>query len=50
VIENARHVAIDHLEKALRVAEGDIAKDVQDALAQTNTIRPSPLFSKKGII
>jgi len=43
-------VATDHLEKALRIAKGDIAKDVQDALAQTNAIRSSPLFSKKGII
>jgi hypothetical protein len=47
VIGNARHVATDHLEKALRVAKGDIAKDVQDALAQTNAICPSPLCSAR---
>jgi hypothetical protein len=50
VTGNARQVAKDHLEKALRIAEGNIAEDLQDALAQVNAIRPSPLFSKKGII
>jgi len=43
-------VATSHLEKALQISEGDIAEDVRDALAQTNAIRPSPLFSKTGII
>lgn len=50
VIGDARHVATGHLEKALRMAKGDVAEDVQDALAQMNAIPPSPLFSKKGII
>lgn len=50
VTGNARQMAIDHLEKALDIAKDDIAEDVQDALSQTNTICPSPLFSKKGII
>ncbi len=50
VIGNAKHVATGHLEKALRMAKGDVAEDVQDALAQMNAIPPSPLFSKKGII
>lgn len=49
-IGNARHVATTHLEKAFQIAKGDIAKDVQDALAQMNAIYSSPLFSKKGII
>jgi DNA modification methylase len=47
---NARQVATKHLRKALETAEGEIAEDVMNALAQVPMVQSSPLFSKKGII
>lgn len=47
---NARQVAFNHLEKAVDIADGDVAEDVEDTLAQIQTITSSPLFNKKGII
>lgn len=47
---NARQVAVEHLERALHIADGDVRDDVRAALAEVDTVRPSPLFDKKGII
>lgn len=47
---NARHIAQQHLQTALHIAQGDIADDINDALTQIATIKPSPIFDKKGII
>jgi len=48
--ENARGIAQKHLLKALHIAKGDVADDINDALTQIATIKPSPVFDKKGII
>lgn len=47
---NARHIAHQHLQTALHLAQGDIADDISDALNQIATIEPSPIFDKKEII
>lgn len=47
---NARHIAQQHLQTAFHIAQGDIADDINDALTQIATIKPSPIFDKKGII
>ena len=47
---NARHIAQQHLQTAFHIAQGDIAYDINDALTQIATIKPSPIFDKKGII
>jgi hypothetical protein len=36
--------------KALKIAEGEIAGDVKNALAQVAVTQSSPLFNKKGIM
>ncbi len=46
----AREIAREHLKKALCIASGDIANDITDALSALDSISPSPLFSKKGLI
>jgi hypothetical protein len=46
----AREIAREHLKKALCIASGDIADDITDALSALDSISPSPLFSKKGLI
>jgi hypothetical protein len=47
---DARRIAFMHLEKALNLAQGDVAEDIQDALTHIDTIQPSPLFNKKGLL
>jgi DNA modification methylase len=47
---DAREIATKHLLKALKIAEGEIAGDVKNALAQVAVTQSSPLFNKKGII
>ncbi|MEW6419318.1 MAG: DNA methyltransferase [Nitrospirota bacterium] len=49
-VGNARNIANLYLQKALVSAQGDIAEDINDALAQIMTIHPSPIFNKKEII
>ncbi len=49
-VGNAREIATKHLFKALGIADGEIADDVKNALAQVAVTKSSPLFSKKGII
>lgn len=47
---NGRLIAKQHLLKALHIAKVDIADDINDALSQIATIKPSPIFDKKEII
>jgi len=47
---NARQIAQQHLQTALHTASNDIADDINNALIQIDTIKPSPIFDKKGII
>jgi len=47
---NVRDIVKQHLLKALNIAKGEIADDVNDALSQIATIKPSPIFDKKGVI
>jgi len=45
---HARKIAHQHLKAALHTAQGEIADDINDALTQIATIKPSPIFDKKG--
>jgi len=47
---DARSIAAEHLRKALTSASGDVADDITEVLTHLDTIQPSPLFDKKGII
>lgn len=49
-VGNAMHLARMHLQKALCLAQGDIAQDIHDTLTHIATIQPSPIFDKKGVI
>ena len=46
---NARDIAKQHLISALHKAQGEIADDINNALNQIDTIKPSPVFNKKDI-
>lgn len=47
---NARSIAKEHLLIALQTAKGDVANDIYDVLTHIVTIKPSPIFEKKGIM
>jgi DNA modification methylase len=49
-IQNARNIAVKHLEKSLPNLGGEIKFDVEDALKSINDIAPSPIFNSNQIL
>jgi DNA modification methylase len=47
---NVRNIARHHLLNASRLAQGDVAEDINDALTRIAAIRPSNIFDGKEIV
>lgn len=46
----ARDIARSHLDEVLSIAVGDVADNIREAISTLNSISPSPLLCKKGLI